>query len=462
MVPRSDIRAIRNVGATKERPYRYASLNSTDRKQFELEMHDLSEFLGAQRMGHMLPTLGLILGETRANDSSIYPGRHLPIAHIEVQNVWRYQCLRIMDQILYTAAGALSDKEMIAQVKAVAQHDHHIDPKPLGVSTLKNLYPALSDLILATTTGGMREKYGKTVYRRGVRGHVYADPRPMAFAVDITLGEIALIEREVQKLIVTSFSGNREHFQQRYPLLAAMGYLREIVLDKNSDLTCKLRYDAPLATINYRPGAHAAVRRHIEAMMQKGVTHFTAHTSQGSIVIMPREFRAHNGRWALIAAVPATGSLQVFDPDDIDIDGPHSEATDIADTLPADAEDHIIGLSPLWSDQLVTVTLSLTRPNSWQSEKQTTSGVTNFVNTRLGSLGTPDKYGCVTFQVYLNDDFFEELMRMDRNCHIDRIEPPAVFLQHKKFWEERLGIKYVALASRGEHAKYVRDTRHKD
>lgn len=433
---------------------RYASLNDTDRQQLEREMDALFDFFGRRdALEYAMPTLYAILQDTWRNDGSAYPGRHLPIKDLRVKNAWRYQCLRIMDEILYTASRALSDSEMVVAIKALARQNYGIEPQALGVATLKKLYPSLSDLITSTVTHGQRKKYMTSVYAPGVLGHAYAEPRHMAFAIDITLDEVALIENDVKKAVRNYFNGDWEEFEQNYPLIAMMGRLTETVLDPKSDLTCKLKYDTPLHTVDYMPYDHFGLRRKISEAIEQGRP-VAAQMPHGVAMVMPRELRSHNGRWALIAVVPSTGAVRVFQPQELDVD--YDEPATPAGDILAGCEDHIIGMSPLWDDEPCNISLTLTQPASWTSGSKETSGVMNFHNTLFAPLATPDKYGRVSFSAYLNDDLFEELMRMDRNCHIRKIEPADLFEKYKEYWQKAMGGAYVSYDQRPAHAKFVK------
>ncbi len=106
--------------------YRHASLNCYDYLRLKEEMNLLADTVGLRHIKMYCPTLIRIYEEAVRNEEDEYPGRHLPynrIGGIRAGSDKRYQCLRMMDEILCSNSSDeyFTNEEMEAKIKELAK-----------------------------------------------------------------------------------------------------------------------------------------------------------------------------------------------------------------------------------------------------------------------------------------------------------------------------------------------------
>lgn len=458
---------------------RYASLNSDDRVIFEQEMQELDSLLNGQLKSEA-PVLYKVWEETKSNvgGGCEYPGRHLPITAIRVKNAWRYQSLRIMDKILYTTKGGFSLADMNTQIEEMAK-EFVAQERQLGIkstmkySELKNPtmsknYGALRELIFANTLHGATLSYEK------LKGHAYPDhkPRYMAFAIDIRMTEVLAIEKEMKSIINVHFNGDNGAFHDDYPLLYILGHLRETVVDKNSDLTHKLK-ESVLVTVGYDPhknsdaGKLLAKRKALQKIIDNNGLVLVHAPNEEPKAVHARKIQINRtGEWALVGSELDSKRLQLFKPSDIDLEAkPKAKAnTRIEDD---DMEGHIIGVSELLEPDPYEVTFTLSTPPRITSHYNSDfegnytqgsgPGIYKYDESIFNNIAKPDKYHKVRFKVYLNDDFFEELLRLDRLGYIKSIASGEILDLHKQYFVRKLQReRYQPLNERTAQVRIIR------
>lgn len=245
---------------------RHISLNNYDFDELRREVSRLEAEIGPRAVEMLCPTLIRIIDETEHSGDEEYPGRHLGFAGVEGRTAWRYQCLRIMDRLLYVSPLAVSNEEMerhiFSEFKRLGLRlPVHVRERiaegggKVLTDVLKRNYAILSELI----SQDGRQLYGRTAYKGGVRGHVYcrayegSEERVMAFKTLLTIEESRELARELRRMHREIFADERGGFDEEYPLLSllsALPHLRESARSHRFGI-CKVYY-TDLMTIDYK------------------------------------------------------------------------------------------------------------------------------------------------------------------------------------------------------------------
>ncbi|MCM1163932.1 MAG: hypothetical protein NC339_06775 [Muribaculaceae bacterium] len=435
--------------------YRQASLNNYDYERLKAEYSELSCVTG-ESTSECLPVLSSIIREAKSGEDDDYPGRHLDFSNIKGRTAWRYQCLRIMDEKLYTTETAVSDDEM---------SDYIIDKaNKLGIlidnaktSNLNNRlaknYVILDQLISVEHNAGCRQDYESNVYCRGRRGHIYntvspdSHERVTAFKVVYTYYEAIAIKKELEAVIAKFFNGDIEKFSENYPLLASLYNFDKIIESHlaNKQKTNKY-YDA--IVVNYLPVDKAELKKTIENVIATGQT-ITIRENGIETNFRPIKINKKGRKWALLAKDVATRVLSQITPERL------ANATLNATKWIFDAnddeesfEDGIIGLGSLYDGTPKKVTLSLTQRNTEidivrnsMLFKQLKPVTTDSYIKRNNYEDSGTEFLTIICTVYINDDFFKEVFDFDTNGHLIDIGPDDVRSSYASYFERRSGKK---------------------
>ncbi|MDE6513919.1 MAG: hypothetical protein K2L05_07035, partial [Muribaculaceae bacterium] len=447
---------------------RYISLNNYDFDELKKEYCSIADKIDAGELRKLCPTLTQIIDETENSKDEEYPGRHLPIEFIEGRTAWRYQCLRIMDRKLFTAPYAVSNEEMERHIfaeckrlgiKLPASMWDKYQQDGVGVlqEVLKRNYAILSELISTER----RQKYGRTAYRGGVRGHIYSaanadgadGPRVTAFKSMFTFDEAVRLRRELDSLSVLHFSGRKSDFDDSYPLLSVLRVLERIAKSPRAFKTrvCKACY-TDLLTIDYRPGRMHQIKKNIERAISNKMN-IEVEVDNRLDIFYPLVVRTEGTNWALLAINVESQKISMLQPEQL-ANAKIADYGKVPDYEEVDYRSHIVGLSNPEDKEIKSVVIAVTEIaynelTRWGSDSRLARLKPTFresvrmpVNSRLRS--------CYRFQieVYLNDDFFEEMLSLDRRACLVSIEPEEILDCYKLFFREKTGREWVPLSER--------------
>lgn len=458
----------------KEIPFGYrarqVALNNYDYDELKKEYCSLVEKIGADEIRQLCPTLCQIIEETENTEDKEYPGRHLPIEYIEGRTAWRYQCLRIMDRKLFTATCAVTNEEMERHIFSEFNRlgirvpnsmldKYQIDGPGVLKEVLKRNYAILSELIFPD----VRKKYGRNAYRGGgVRGHIYRaanadDPysaRVTAFKTMLTLDEAIWLSRELNSLRRLHFSGRNSDLGDSYPLLSLLSVLDRISKTPQAfrNRVCKANY-TDLLTIDYRPDRLQKIKGNIlRAISNKKIISVKVDNRRESYY--PLAIRDEGPNWALVALDVISKKISLLQPEQLASSMLVDDAR-VPDYEEVDYNSHIVGLSDLDNKDIKDVIIDVTEiAYNEITRRYSASRLARLRPTLIEKVRMPNykrfRY-CyrLGMRVYLNNDFFEELLNLDRRACLVNIEPEEILTLYKSFFKTRnKGREWIPLLER--------------
>lgn len=433
-----------------DRQYRHASLNCYDYDRLKEEMERLADDIGYKNIDREAPTLSRIYVEAVKGEKELYPGRHLPFDKIKGRTAWRYQCLRIMDEILCTSDERMTNDRMRQEIIIkVEQYGIHRENDIIVTdSSLKKLYAILSELINVEHTWGKKIKYDSNVYVDGRAGHLYKEfkdgRRLSAFAVDISGLEAWNLRKEIGMMRVKYFNDDIAYFRKKFPLLSMLGYLDNLLLDEenmNTDINNVSHTD--FVTVNYRHAEYSDLKQKVEGTISMHLPIFVNIDSKVEKII-PVTIRENRGKWVLIAKNAVSLLPCIITSEQLsqsfDIDSNYINDDDSSPFC-----DHIIGIAPLLKPELIDVTLEVTEEGLEDIFKKDSvfRRMKPKVEYKVSSY-TGQKYirgSRVSFSLYINEDFLRELFSLDCKAMLLTIMPDEVNEMYERYYEMQMGSK---------------------
>ncbi len=454
---------------TTPRQLRHASLNCYDYDRFKAEMKALAEIVGHRILERDCPKLVRITREAAEGENNAYPGRHLPfkIRGEKDRHAWRYQCLRWMDEILYTSDDFINNVEMVNLIRNKALENGIDVTNNISESSLKKLYSILSELINVEHTQERKEKYRRSVYEpRGTNtaGHKYkiykGDKKLSAFMVDISIPEASHLRREIGRLRAQYFDDNREYFAEKFPTIALLGYMEELPMmgDDNPRLLNHLTM-TDLVTVNYKPSELPELKKKVKQAVELHMP-IAVKKNDGWEMLSPISIKEDRVKWVLIAKSLDSNILRIITPDLLK----HTFNTDSSSSSEENSDlfaNNIIGISPLIFDKPYQVTLELTKEgiNDIHSNNSALSQIEYEVSTPVRTYydqSTTDSR-LVSFTIYLNDDFLNDLFRFDKTAKLISIEPAEVNDIYEEYFGKRMGKQRIPLQDRAPSMKTLKE-----
>lgn len=480
-------RTVRNNNGTPKRSsfnpdqeFRHASLNCYDYDRLKSEMKDLAEAVGYGALEENCSTLMKIVreaaeGEMENGKPKPYPGRHLPFNKIMGRSSWRYQCLRLMDEILCTSQYHLDYNEMVTEIRKKAKEYNisgkstkykgmvDIDNIPISETSLKKYYVNLSELINVEHTHGKKKKYNRDVYEDGVRGHLYkkykGDIRLRAFTVDISVQEAVHLREEIGVLRVKHFGDNKDYFAEHYPLVSMLGYMEELSLDDDAANLVNQLTGTDIATVNYKPSEFLALKNKVQQIIDSKMPVGVKKGDDWELLI-PLSIKEDKDKWVLLAKEPDSPTLRLITPDII----LHTIPSEIDELITyewnAPDTDRLIGIGKLLKEEPYQVTLELTDAgiediNSKDSVFFPLKPRTDRMS--LMSFGRYSRGTRASFKVYINEDFLSELFRLDKTAKLISVEPMEINELYERYYEMRMGKKRIPLEDRPLSMKTLKE-----
>lgn len=389
-----------------------------------------------------------------------YPGRHLPFNKLRGRTAWRYQCLRMMDEILCTSEDAMSNFDMRQQIEQKCR-SYGVEYQAISDTALKKMYVILKDLIKVEHNGDVRHKYRREVYVPGRQGHLYntfdGNRRLSAFAVDIFADETFALKDEVTRL------RKRFHLSRlEYPMICALGSIIDIVQKKDNLVTSiNPVYNTDLVTVDFissaTPSLRSIAKKVIELNAPLGIyLHGNWRT------VFPISIKNEGRQWAMFAKDIHSGAPLIISPDILVsslqhralYNPPISSASLLSNQ--EFVKDPAIGVTPLLSDSLFDITLRLTRSGIEDVEKEKSPLRPLTPRTKYYDAMYCDTTGTVEFQAYINRSLLDEFLRLDRTGKLISIDTPEVNDIYEEFFKQTMGCERVAFEDRPTNCKRLR------
>ena len=462
-------RQVRNIYNTDwDMESRPASLNCYDYERFKNELNDLIKHIGYSSLELYCHTLCRIMTEVAEGEDNPYPGRHLPLDRLNGRSAWRYQCLRIMDEILCTSDRTIKDDEMEKLIveKAVEYHilkDINQPYPKISKNTFKKLHATLNQLISVEYTQGTKKEYNNLANdSKAKEGHLYKKlengKRTNAFYLEFTIREAERLRSEIGMIRALFFNDDHKDFSRRFPLLASMGRISEIFIDADYDEKLINEINGTdIVTVNYRPAVNIDLKERIEKACKYKLPIYVNDQR-----VIPLYVKMEGINWALIAKDMDSDKICVFSSNDLNSSFNEQEnPADLSDDNATEFADHIIGIGKLLIDKPCYVTLHLTEKGI-ESISNTNSPFT-FLNPVINKhrefrCSKYDEAGTASFNVYINEDLFDKIHHLDKNGKLVSIEPPIVSDLYKDYYDKYYTGEYLPLEERKPSMKCLRGT----
>lgn len=401
-------------------------------------------------------------------DNPEYPVRPFPFDRVESKSPWAYQCLRMMDEILYTTPNAIpsvpTDENCLSSADTMqgriesACRKYCIEYKNVSQDSLKKYFAYLRNLINVEFNGDFRKAYANDgVYEyHSSHGHKYAmmknrRERVTAFKLCFSLSEARIMQREINSviklLLAKGYISGRDSFKAEFPLLATLAdidkYNPSALPGRKRLNSIDGKQSSSLYTLNYLPPEEPAVkekvRKALESTPRLDINIESGHR-QGTY--SPISINEQGLSWSLLARDINSHKLYNIQPNEFGKNFTlcsHDNTSDIY-FQHSQFEDNVIGLGDFHLDRdLCRIKLFLSG-SGFEKLSQETDPLYPLID-KLDRV--TDGYYCrhpkgvAYISVYVNDDFFEEVYRLDRNKHIEDIAPEDVKSGYVDFLNRR-------------------------
>lgn len=473
---------------------RHASLNCYDYEELKKEMYILESEIGIRRIEVNSPTLYRIFMEALNNEDSSYPGRHLRCDRIRVHNeksAARYQCLRLIDEILCsnTKDYYFDLGEMEAAIKKLANSYglryretikgpwRDFDTFSLTESEFGHLYNILKQLINVEHTSGNVRNCERDVFefiRRntpsdgkfknpGARRYMkMPDGRRLsAFAVDISVDELFRLRKEIGTIRAKFFSNNRERFESKFPLISILADSEDII--KSEVLSDRfLRNLGEKATdlrlAVYKSLKYSEIKKKVEKLMELRLP-ISIKKGNDWQTVFPVSIKESLDTWVLIGNMAKDNRAVLISPEEIyQTFEAQNDLLNKQESLRR--EYRFIGTGDFLLDEPLDITIELTDQGleTIENENSAFRGLSPRLKRRTRPvINQYHKAGIITLeQVYINEDFLYEVFRLDKTAKFVSIEPEAVHKLYVQFFEKTTGMRWRHIDDRPQSSKRIR------
>lgn len=415
----------------KNRP---ASLNCYDYVRLKDEIKKLADFPEVD-IHKDCPTIMGLIKEVEDAEAGYgdYPIRPFPFDKVKDRSSWPYQSLRILDEILYTAKYPLNTIQIQSEIRAKCD-EYGISYKTVSVDSLKKQFSTLRSMINVEYTGGFRKAYQRDVYVRAMHGHKYdlmrgGDQPVTAFKLCYSRSEAIKIQSEINKvldrLIDEGLVPHRNEFAEEYPLLATMAQIESYDPALKERSPKLMSYDgkqnSSIYILNYLPPVKPTIKRKVEqALKAEPVKIISIEKGEKQGKYLPIILKEQGLDWALLARDVETGLLHQIAPSDFGSQF-SLEDSDPVHFFKEPGEDlnGMIGLGDLYfGRKRYRITIGLTKKGY-----EILQGDSHPLYPLIKNIFSTDEKnnpceGVAEFDVFVNDDFLEEIYRLDRKRQI--------------------------------------------
>ena len=455
--------------------FRHGALNNYDYERLKKETDLLKKRIGDDKLKASCPTLIRIIEETEATKDDPYPGRHLPFDKVTGRTAWRYQCLRIMDEKLYTTESGVSDLEMQQHIFSECEK-LGIDLPPeiqtqgclfnelMLENVLKKNYVILNELISVENTHGDKDKYARDSYEKGRRGHKYKkvttdpnrDERVTAFKVVFSYKEALALEKELGLLLQLSFPASY-FFISEFPLLSAFVYPNTMRTEmrKRNETFIKGVSHTDLFIINYYPFKQLPIIDKIDDAIRNNQL---IKIGSGSRLEIYKPLRIRRGlnKWAVVAMDVNDLSLKQIHASRFYIDFSCIEPENLKEEYtPMEYDNLIVGLSDFINNNPWNITITVTE----SGKENIVSKDSPLYELKLevlplhGKFYTKEKRAKLKFNAYINEDLFKAFYKLDRNGYLIDITPNEVKHMYMDHYLRQTGKEWCPYDKRNANNK---------
>ena len=471
--------------------FRHASLNCYDFARLKKEMGILESIIGIFKIKTHCHTLYRIYMEALNNENSVYPGRHLTykkIGGIKPPSAQRYQILRMIDEILcsnihdkfYTREELEAEINKLAKSKDVqfSRNKQWIDFENYSFTDTQfnKSFFILKQLISIEHTAGKTTAYERDVFdtikekgspsgkfknRGAVRYKKQANgTRLSAFTVDIAVQEINCLRKEIGTIRAQFFNDDRDRFASMFPLISALGYTEELVLDQESDDEEILNdiSETDLKLIVYKSLKYTELKKKVKEVISLRLP-ITIKKGDDWQTVYPIGIKEYSGKWTVIAKAENISRPILISPEVLDQTF-ETYTESFAEDSSVRIEDHFIGTGDFIMDDPQDVVLELTDSGMKEFERKRTGllSLSPTINRTLKrKIDNCRKAGDVCFkQVYINEDFLKEIFDLDRTAKLRSIEPECVRNLYESYFAKWAGQTWRHIEDRPRSSKYIK------
>lgn len=470
--------------------FRHAALNCYDYECLKQEMNKFQSAIGVSNLKRHCRTLYHLYMEALNHEDSAYPGRHLPydrIRGIKTSSAQRYQILRMIDEILcsnvhdkfYTREELEAEIRELAKSKEVQfrKNNQWIDFENYSFTDAQfdKCFFILKQLISIEHTAGKTTAYEREVFdtikERGSASGKFKNKgairykkqsngkRLSAFTVDIAVQEINCLRKEIGTIRAQFFNDDRDRFASMFPLISALGYTEELVLDQGSDDEEILNdiSETDLKLIVYKSLKYSELKKKIKEVISLKLP-IAIKKGDDWQTVYPIGIKEYSGKWAVIAKAANISRPILISPEVLDQTF-ETYTESFAEDSSVRIEDHFIGTGDFIMDDPQDVVLELTDSGMKEFERKRT-GLLSLSPTINRTLKRNDNYrkaGDVRFnQVYINEDFLKEIFDLDRTAKLRSIEPECVRNLYESYFEKWAGQTWRHIEDRPVSNKYIK------
>lgn len=482
--------------------YRHASLNCYDYLHLKEEMTHLDAEIGMSKIQLYCPTLYTIYMEALGNENAVYPGRHLPfgkIAGVKSSSAIRYQCLRLIDEILCTNKDDhfISHEEMNEKIRHLATKygrqgykDNKggfvdFDKIDFSSSQLYHYYDILKQFISIEHSAGSATNYERDVFEaiRNVTkskrfpnqgGRRYKKlpngQRLSAFTVDISLEEGHRLRKEIGAIIAMFFDDDRGKFASMFPLISTLGYMEDILLNEDiyEDVIDEVSA-TDMRLIVYKFIKYAELKKNIRRAISMQLPIGIKKGNDWQIVY-PIAIKEDSYKWALVARTEQSPRPILISAETL------AQSYEMySESFRIDPSDHkearFIGLGEILLDEPQDVVLEVTpggikdlRSAKGKAVLQSLSPEIDNMNAGSWTIHSYEpakrdtsKGGTVSFShVYVNEDLLREIYQLDKAGKMLSVSPECVRRLYEEYFEAQAGQKWRHLEDRPTTNKRIR------
>ena len=482
----------KSFGLRDSEIFRHASLNCYDYERLKEEMKRLESTIDITKITTECRTLYKIYMEALNNENAPYPGRHLTynrIGGIKNTSAQRYQSLRMIDEILCSNCNDrfYTREELEAEIRKLAKSygiqfqkskkQDWIDFENYSFTDKQfdHLFNILKQLICIEHASGKTKTHERNVFDteklKGAASGNFKNngairykkqtngKRLSAFTVDIAVHEIKNLRKEIGTIRAKYFGDDRASFASKFPLIATLGYTEEIVLDQEfGDEMLKEINQTDLKLVIYKSLKYGELKKKVKEVISLQLP-IAIKKGDEWLTVYPIAIKEYSSKWIVIAKAQNITRPILISPELLHQTFetyPESFKEDYSENI----ENHFIGTGDFIMDNPQNVVLELTYAGMKEVDKKNSAFTDISPNIEWTISRKIDGYrraGLVRLnQVYINEDFLQEIFRLDCTGKLRSIEPECFSKLYKSYFVKWAGQEWRHIDDRPVGNKYVK------
>lgn len=416
---------------------RPASLNCYDYVRLKDEMRELGNLAGID-IKRYCPTIMRLIAEVEEAEKihPEYPIRNFPYDKVKSRSPWGYQCLRILDEILYRATKPLSTQEIKSEIRKKCE-EYGIRCSEVNANSLKKYFMTLRNMIRVEYNGDFRKAYDRDVFENAWHGHRYdtminGDKPVTAFKLCFTRSEAKKIQNEINHLFDVLVESKRvsdcNEFADEYPLLAALANIDSFNPDSDQRhpqlMSSNGKQNSSIYILNYLPSVAVKTKKKIDSAFKSQrpkTISIVSGVKEGKYFLLA--LKEQGLAWAVLARDVHTGLLHLISPSEL------GNVFSIEDCdpqyyflEPKECEKGMVGLGDFcYGRERCLISVGLTK-SGYDVLSKSTHPLYSLKRRVFKTYEKPHPcVGVMEFDVYINDDLLEELYRLDKKRYLSDI-----------------------------------------